>query len=238
MGSEDLFKKRKAAGAERLHRNKIGKAGKETALIVCEDSKAEPTYFKALLRDLGLGNRVRLGDIRVDDRKQGLEPSKLLDRAIDLFWERRASGATYDHVYCVFDKDCHTNYEPTRQRIERQPLREKRGDATLRLATMTAITSVPCFEVWLLLHFTSSPPSCHGSGRKSPCDQVLDEFKRYPELSNYQKNDPRTYEKTKGKLEIALANAERIWKQKEAKGDNPSTRVFELVAYLKLQATA
>jgi len=237
VGSEDLFKKRKAALASQLRRREANKTGKETVLIVCEGQKTEPVYLNALLRQLNLQQRVRLGEILVDDRKNGLDPSKLVERAIQLFFDKRAEGMTYDRVYCVFDKDCHTEYGSACNKINEQPLRETRNGETRQLAEMIAITSVPCFEVWLLLHFTDSSAPFYGSGNKTPCDHVIAKLKTYKGFENYQKRAPDAFEKTKDKLETALTHAKRIWKQIPHNGDNPSTRIFELVTYLKEQAS-
>jgi hypothetical protein len=236
MGSEDLFKKRKAAQASQLKRKEITKPRKETVLIVCEGAKTEPAYLNALLRHFGLQNRVRLGEIVVDHRRTGLDPSKLVEHAEQLFFDKRNEGITYDRVYCVFDKDCHARYIAACERIGRQPLREKRSGKA-PLAEMTAITSVPCFEVWLLLHFTNSAAPFHGSEKYTPCEQVIAKLKTFRNFGSYRKSDATAFENTKDKLDAALINAERIWKQKENNGDNPSIRVFELVAYLKKQAT-
>lgn len=237
MGSEDLFKKRKAAQTSQLQRRKANKTGKETVLIVCEGQKTEPVYLNALLCELNLQQRVSLGEILVDDRKTGLDPSKLVERAIRLFFDKRDNGMTYDRVYCVFDKDCHTEYESACRKIKEQPLREKRNGKARQLAEMIGITSVPCFEVWLLFHFTDSSAPFYGSGNKTPCDQVIAKLKTYNGFENYQKRAPDAFEKTKDKLETALTHAKRIWKQVSNNGDNPSTRIFELVTHLKEQAS-
>lgn len=239
MGSEDRFKKRKAAQAAQLKRQHAKKSGKDTILIVCEGAKTEPIYFRVLLRHFELQDRVRSEEILVDDRGTGLDPSKLLEHAKKLFFDKRNEGMTYDRIYCVFDKDCHAKYAEACKAIDGQPLSEKRGgkeSKTERLAEMTAITSVPCFEVWLLFHFTNSSAPFHASGKKTPCEQVIDKLSKYPGFKNYKKGAGNAFENTKDDLDTALANAEKIWWQKDTNGDNPSTRVFELVAYLRSEA--
>jgi hypothetical protein len=237
MGKDDLFKKRKAIRTAQLRRKEAMRTGKETVLIICEGEKTEPNYFKALLRYLSLDNRLRLGEILVDDRKSGLDPSRLAEYAKKLFFDKRDQGITYDRVYCVFDRDCHTRYAAACKEIDGQPLTEKRAGKIRRLAEMTAITSLPCFEVWLLFHFVQSSAPFSASGKRTPCERVVDKLVEYPGFEHYRKGDGKAFENTRDKLETAMKNAERIWNQKAANGDNPSTRVFELVAYLKQQAS-
>lgn len=226
MGSEDLFKKRQALRTSQLSRKQAAKSSKETVLIVCEGSKTEPHYLDSLLIHLGLQSRVDRKEVMVDSRKTGLDPSRLVDRAIKLFDDKQAEGFTYDRVYCVFDKDCHTKYESACHKIKNQPLKKKRS-------TMYAITSVPCFEVWLLFHFTDSSAPFHASGSRSVCDQVIARLKTFKCFINYQKGDLDAFEKIKDKLGTARINAMKIWEQMDSNGDNPSTLVFQLIDHLE-----
>jgi len=223
VGSENLFKKRKALNTSQLGRKYAIKTSKETVLIVCEGSKTEPLYLDSLLRHFGLQQRVDRKEIAVDDRKTGLDPSRLVQRAIELFDAEQTKGFTYDRVYCVFDKDCHTKYESACQTINNQPLKKRRSK-------MYSITSVPCFEIWLLFHYTDSSAPFHASDSRSVCDQVIVKLKKSdPSFANYEKGDVNTFEYTINKIGTARINAERIWDQIAANGENPSTKIFQLV---------
>ena len=95
---------------------------------------------------------------------------------------------------------------------------------------LLAITSTPCFEVWLLLHFQYSDQPFYPSGKKSVGDQVVTVLKSMHGFSKYGKGQSGIYAQLKEKLTDALANAERLREQGMATGSiNPATDVDRLV---------
>ena len=216
MGSEDLFHKRKARAVAELQRKKIERARNKRYLIVCEGTKTEPNYLQELLDDL----RIRPQVVRIA-RNEGVSPDRVVAHALMLYEEDAVAGDSFDQVYCVFDRDRHTTFDAAVQRTK---------DLSFAGKPLLAITSTPCFEVWLLLHFQYSDQPFYPSGKKSVGDQVVTVLKSMHGFSKYGKGQSGIYAQLKGKLTDALANAERLREQGMAMGSiNPATDVDRLV---------
>lgn len=98
----------------------------------------------------------------------------------------------------------------------------------------TAITSTPCFEVWLLLHFGYTDQPFHVAGKKSVGDQVVAQLKKKPGMGQYGKGQQGIYRQLKDKLGNALSNAERLRQHgKDTGSTNPATDVDQLVLDLQ-----
>ncbi len=213
MGTDNLHHKRKERSKASLRRHRALRDSYEVVLIVCEGSKTEPRYFCELRDDLGLNNLnvVVTGE-------SGSDPDSVVQFAIRTAKEDRG----YDCLYCVFDRDQHASYQAAIDRAR---------NARIGIPVNT-ITSVPCFEYWLLLHFTYTDRAFAGAGNRSPCDEVIAELRRY--LPDYAKADHGIYMQTKENFDSAITHAKRAHAAAEANGtENPSTLVFKLVEYLK-----
>lgn len=223
MGSEDLFHKRKARAGADLQRQKRERARNTRYLIVCEGTKTEPHYLGELLVDLGI--RPQLVRIAPND---GVSPDRVVAHAVALYGEDAAAGDAFDTVYCVFDRDKHTTFDAAVQRTK---------DLSAEGKPFVAITSTPCFEVWLLLHFGYSTQAFHPAGRKSVGDQVVAALKTKPGFAKYGKGQKGIYGQLKAQLNDALTYAERLRKHGTATGSvNPATDIDQLV--LAIQALA
>lgn len=217
MGTDDLFHKRRAKKASELTRGKAKRAPYAKVLIVCEGEKTEPHYFNGLKDHYGLNsaNVEICGDC-------GSDPLSIIRQAKQRYREEKDAGDAFDKVYCVFDKDAHTHYT--------QGLDVIRG-ATPK-GVYIAITSVPCFEYWLLLHFNYTTRPYDTLTGNSSCNQVLTELRGY--IPNYAKGASDTFPALIGKLDFAKNNAARAIREAEANHtDNPTTRVHELVEFLQ-----
>ncbi len=129
----------------------------------------------------------------------------------------------FDRVYCVFDKDTHRSYQPALDVIASAAPKE----------TFYAITSVPCFEFWLLLHFAyTTPPFCGTAGGKSAGDRVIDELLKH--LPAYTKGGKGIFTQLIDQLPRAIRNSEAVLRTLEQDGtDNPGSLMHELVKYLQ-----
>lgn len=223
MGSEDLFHKRKARAGADLQRQKRERARNKRYLIVCEGTKTEPHYFGELLEDLGI--RPQVARIAPND---GVSPDRVVAHALYLYDEDATGGDAYDAVYCVFDRDKHTTFEAAVQRTK---------DLSAAGKPLIAITSNPCFEFWLLLHFGYSDQPFHAAGKKSVGDQAVAALKSKPEFAAYGKGKRGIYGALKDKIADALANAAQLRAHRDATGSvNPATDVDELVKAIQALA--
>lgn len=217
MGTDDLFHKRKAKRAGELARRKARRDPYPKALIVCEGEKTEPNYFNGLKDHYGLNsaNVEICGDC-------GSDPLGIVMHAKQRYREERDAGDPFDRVFCVFDKDSHANYQQAMEQL---------AGAT-PIGTFSAVTSVPCFEYWLLLHFKYTTKPYFGLPGNSSCAQVIADLKGY--LPDYEKGQKEVFALLAAQLEMAKHQAVRALKEAQVNHtDNPSTHVHELVDYLQ-----
>lgn len=214
MGTDNLFHIKKARKAESHQRKKARRAPYERMLIVCEGKKTEPNYFKGLRKTFGLNPM----NVVIADKNHGLDPMRLVEYALDEYQK----DPDYNHVYCVFDRDKHQTYDAALHKIS--ACRMKRG------ATLHAITSVPCFEIWLLLHFAYTTRSFCAACDDSNADLVISELKNY--MPDYEKGAENIFIGDEC-LDTAINNAKLLEKFHMTSGtDNPSTKMYQLVDYL------
>ena len=149
-----------------------------------------------------------------------------MTRALELYEEDTLGGESFDRVFCVFDRDTHTTFEASVQRI--QDL--KRAP---KPKPVEAITSSPCFEYWLLLHFGVTDQPFHAAGKKSVCDKLTAQLRTKPGFKTYSKGQQEIYALLKDKTQTAIAAAKRVRQSAEATGQKtPLTHVDTLVEAL------
>ncbi|SER94481.1 RloB-like protein [Azotobacter beijerinckii] len=218
MGSDDLHHRRKAKRMRDLQRRPPVRLGCDKILIVCEGSKTEPFYFEEL-KDF---YEIESAKVRVSG-ECGSDPMSVVRHGERLYREslHDCEGA-FDKVYCVFDRDQHPNYQEALFYLSKlRPLN-----------VFEAITSVPCFEVWLLLHFNYSSAPFVGAGGKSAGDQVVSVLKDY--WPDYEKGSRGSFVHVFGQVGQAKRFAERLIGDAERNGsDNPTTKVHKLVSTLQ-----
>jgi RloB-like protein len=225
MGSDDLFSKRKTRGVAALQRQKHERARNKRYLIVCEGTKTEPQYLRELLDDL----RIRPQVVRIAPN-DGVSPDRIVAHALALYEDDAVGGDAFDKVYCVFDRDTHTTFDAAVQRSK---------DLSAVGKPLTAITSIPCFEVWLLLHFGYTNQPFHAAGKKSVGDQVVAELKTKPGFSKYGKGKKGIYTQLKEKTSDALSHAEQLRRNgKATRSDNPATEIDTLIRELQQLAAS
>lgn len=216
-------------GIGRNSRNKRGRSRNEfkravatrsdvsRILIVTEGEKTEPSY----LRELIVTERLSPANIVVDG-KCGSDPMSVFRHARDRFKAEIGRGERFDRVYCIFDKDAgQANYKGALDAINR----------AAPVNIFYAINSVPCFEYWVLLHFTDSTRKYQAAGGQSSCDLVVKEIKKT--IPNYVKGMSGLYPLLESKTKAAIKNAKKSLVEAEAADtDNPTTRMHLLVEYL------
>jgi hypothetical protein len=183
-------------------------------LIVCEGEKTEPNYFH------GLRQAHALSSANVEIvRPPAHDPISIVAHA-----ERRLVEGGYDRAYCVFDRNGHAGFDAALHNIA--------NSENGRCGRLHAITSVPCFEVWILLHFAYTSAPFSRAGSQSACDRVVGEVKRH--FPDYAKGHQDAYAKLAAMEQQAIANATRLQKENLKTGSgNPGTQVHALVDYLR-----
>lgn len=150
MGSEDLFRKRKAKKVEENARRNAKRAPYDRVLIICEGEKTEPYYFEEARVCLDLDS----ANIKIDG-SCGSSPKSVVNYAFDEFRKEVAKGGHYDKVFCVFDRDSHESYDWAIHKVDEinhDLINSKYSDEFV----FVAIRTNPAFEYWLLLHYTPS----------------------------------------------------------------------------------
>ncbi len=222
MGSEDLFHKKRERTANDLKRKKAtpsnpAKQPQPRILIVCEDSKSSAFYLEDLAkRDLNLDA------VRVEGKRCGSAPSSVLQFAQEQYENSVKDRNAYDRVYCVFDRDRHDCFDATVQAIT--DIKSKN--------VFFAITTTPCFEFWLLLHFVYDTSPYQPSGNKSSCDNANTKLKSH--WTDYGKSKRGIYMFAKDKTYTAVTNAKQLASENLKTGsNNPQTNMHELIEYLQ-----
>jgi hypothetical protein len=217
MAPDQLFHRRKAKKAEALRREAEKREAYDLVLIVCEGGKTEPKYLQEL-RD---AFKLSTANIRIAGDECGSSPHSVVDYALKTYREEKE----YNRIFCVFDKDRHPTYNEALERI--RTARMGKGD------TIEAITSVPCFEVWILLHFGYTTKAFGSTGSSgSICASVIKALKKH--ISTYDKGTGGLFFSLKERLPKAMIHASQLEQHTEESGsDNPSTKMHQLVGYLR-----
>lgn len=204
--------KRKPRPARRFRRREALREPYDVVLIVCEGKKTEPEYFRGLQRTY----RLSSANIKIVPGDRGNDPVSVVKFAIEEY--RRANG-DFDRVYCVFDRNGHANYEGALALIGKE-------------SKFQAITSMPCFELWILLHFVYSTAPFTAAGGRSACDNVTKAVRDH--MPEYDKALADVFDRLQPRLDTALAHGYRLTRHnRDAHSVNPATRVHELVKYLR-----
>jgi hypothetical protein len=220
MGSDDLFAKRKQRSAASLGRSKQVRASAKRFLIVCEGAKTEPQYFQAMIAALGINSqRAKVAP------NDGNTPDRIVSHALQLYDNDKKRGDPFDQVYCVFDRDTHSTFAAAVDTIKELEVDGK---------PFNAITSTPCFEYWLLLHFVFTDKAFTTIGKKSAGDAVVSALKKHKLFAAYTKGQSDIYGLLKAKTATAVVHAKRARANAKKNGStNPSTDVDILVEALE-----
>lgn len=211
--------KKQERQARDLRRQKPDKAPHDRILIVSEGRKTEPNYFNEIRRFY----RLQTASVVVRPSDWGTGPLQVVEYALKLFNEgdpyRDIEARSFDHVYAVFDRDDHEQYFDALRKA-------KSVSGTLRTnnrtkATFTAIPSVPCFELWLLLHFEQV-------ARRIGRIEVLKRLMTH--LPEYEKGSSGWFAATMEHLQTARDRARMLETQfGSSNGKDPFTAVVEVV---------
>lgn len=228
--SDKLFQKRKKK-VDDLKRKQVKQAA--FILAVCE-GETEGDYIRHLRKAWDIENKIHLIDAtqhicletfseirtappKVSEVKYGSSPISVVDYAIAVAEKRKTPFKPYEYIFCLFDKDDPAKYAEACQRKK-----------AVRGGQVIKITSVPCFEYWLLLHFeeTNSPLGSESNTIKRLREHLIDyshSNKRIDkdrfELLNYGNN-----------IENAIKLSKSLFdRQSQTNTDDPTTKMYELM---------
>ena len=201
MGSDDLYKKQKEL--RDYKRRRFIREKRERILIVCEGGKTEPFYFEGF----------RLPNVTV--KGFGYNTDSLVREAIALKTKAIKERASFDQVWCVFDRDSFPfeNYNNAFIMAEKHNIK-------------VAYTN-EAFELWYLLHFHY-------------CDSALSRMQYSDKLTErlafvYDKTNTKMYDLLLDKQDTAIQYAKKLFEQRiepNPHDHNPSTAVHLLVGEL------
>jgi hypothetical protein len=196
----------------KLARKKASRGRYPRVLIVCEGEKTEPNYFEEIRREY----RLHTANVRVLPSEAGTNPVQIVQFAEDTFRK------SFDGVYAVFDRDDHLRFDEALEKAT--ALDGKLRSDEKEPVPFQAIPSIPCFELWLLLHYRTIT---HRIQR----DEVIKALKKH--LRGYEKGAGGHYEATKHLIEVGYANAGALDELKDTEGKNfPSTAIPVVVRLL------
>lgn len=219
MGKDNQPKVRQANQLER----KAGKrASYDRILIVSEGSKTEPFY----LNEIRANYRLSTTNVQVQHSQFGTSPLKVVEYAEHLFVNgdeaKNIQPRAFEQVYVVFDRDDHDSYHNALAKAE--SLDDKLKNEDKQRVKFEAIASVPCFELWLLLHFEDVLAPLHRT-------EVYQRLRQY--LTEYDKGQPGHYAQTQQNLDEAMRRAEHLAELTTAhNADEPYTDMHRLVHLL------
>lgn len=198
-------------GKSQLRRRPGQREPRSITLIVCE-GETEEAYFEAARVHFNLTT----AEVVVADNTKGAAPISVVECA----GERAAEQGGYDTIFCVFDRDGHESFNRARAKIKGLAGRS-RNPLNIREAI-----SVPCFELWILLHFEKTDRPFQN------CAAMVARI-RNEHLEEYQKADDDIAKQLMAHVETALANARWLAGRREIEDGNSSTSVHALVQHLK-----
>jgi len=219
MGKDNQPKARQAA---KLARKRARRAPYDRILIVSEGSKTEPHYF----REIRAHYRLHTANVQVQPGALGTQPLQVVEYAEWLFINgdpaRQIQPKAFEQVYAVFDRDNHGSYHNALAKATALDS-EFRSDLGQRV-TFRAIPSVPCFELWLLLHFVDV---------LAPIQRIEVYERLRAHLPGYDKGQGGHFERTRPRLDAAMQRAVHLAGIHNAhRGIEPYTDLHSLVDLL------
>jgi hypothetical protein len=205
-----------------LARKTNSRGSYDRVLIVCEGKKTEPHYLK----EVKAKYRLATANVHVRHSEIGTAPKQVVQYAKDLFLTGDSHKAieprAFEKVYVVIDRDDHSSYFEALHQA--QALDGKLRNEYKKNVAFKAIVSVPCFELWLLLHFEDVNTALHRI-------EVNARLKKH--MPDYDKASMRLFEETQIHLFEAMRRAASLKLLNNAyTPPQPFTNMDELVEVL------
>lgn len=198
-----------------LRRHKPSRPPFDRVLIVCEGRKTEPNYLNEIRTLL----RIAPVHFKIMQSLYGTQPLQIVECAIDEFNKTKS----FERVYAVFDRDDHDTYANAIHKAEAFSNKLKNNER--KPVQFIAIASVPCFELWLLLHFADIKAWLHRN-------EALERLRQF--IPGYEKGSNDVYSRTANLIETATGRAKWLKGNfSRLPGNDAYTDVHELVAHLQ-----
>ena len=199
--------------------NRFIKGKLEYHLIICEGTKTEPNYFKALKEKITKQNKDK---ITIEIIGKGEGTTNLLEYAMK---KVQKSTNYISNVWLVYDKDDFT--DKSFNEVQEKCFEINKHGNTI----YNPIWSNESIETWILLHFIKfdTPIS-----RKDCIKKINQNFSKR-KLGNYKKNDKELYDKLSPYLLDAISNARWLdlkYENRLPAEMTPCTKVYKLVELL------
>lgn len=217
-GELEKVKQKRGRGKSPQRRKKNVRERQVRFLIVCEGTKTEPNYFRALIRD----NTSTVIDVEIWGEGQGA--SDLVDKASRIKEDlERKNDMSFDHVWVVFDKDDRGDFNEAIKKANKLKFKSAWSNES--------------FELWFCLHFEY----LHTPIGRSDYIKKLEGFFSKGKGDNnfkYEKGSPDIYEMLKayGNEDSAKAHAKKLralYDDDNYAEHNPCTMVDILVEELE-----
>lgn len=221
--SDKLFQKRHSSRRYPRSRQAPFRRPRDRVLIACEGSKTEPQYFDCLVSK---NPSVRVA-IQVHGEECGSDPVSVVEHGYSIAkQEGHHTKGGYRHVYCVVDGD---NVQRVRSADEKA-----RGYANRRqkpFETFQLVRSVPCFELWYILHFGYHSAPILGTQGRSAGAEACRILRGIPDMCSYKKLlSEEQLAAVLARTEAAIGYSKRlIGEVKSSRMENPFTEVHHLV---------
>ena len=220
MGTDDLFKKKKAQLKSRESGNREPKP--DSFLIITEGKQTEPNYFNGLADYINkrFGKSIDVEMPTIEAQGEGKCTVSLVNAAAQI---ATRSKILYSETWVLFDKDDFDDF-----------------DEAVELCKSYRFCpgwSNQCFEFWLLLHFVYCDAALHRTVIFEKLNQIFKDYKICE--TGYNKNNKDLFEHVTsyGSIKKAVRYAERIDMQyaentPPSKCD-PCTKVYILIQKLE-----
>ena len=212
----------KARQTKQLARKSSRREGYDRILIVSEGSKTEPLY----LNEIRTKFRLSTTNVQVQHSQYGTSPLQVVEYAEHLLKNgdenKYIEPHAFEQVFVVFDRDDHITYHQALSKAA--ALNGKLRNDLKQPVSVQAIVAVPCFELWLLLHFEDILAPLQR-------DVVYQRLRQY--LPNYDKGQVGYYQQTCNYSSAATQRAEQLAQLTNAhNGVEPYTNMHRLVTLL------
>jgi hypothetical protein len=217
MGSDHQAKHRQEGRS--LRRKAATRKSADRVLIICEGSKTEPQYLDEIREE----QRLPTAYVHVLGAPEGNDPLNVVKYAEKLFLHgdshRKIESRAFDQIVVVFDRDEHTNYHQALSRANELHLAMKNN--LKAKVPFEVCASIPCFELWLLLHFENFAAPL----------QRTEVYRRLRQrIGGYEKGDKGLWKLTKANLGVANDRALQLSTQTTRTDDyGPYTDMHSLV---------